>query len=127
MQYECAGQYAGSTTDVDYKRIRQLQDILNDKYTQAAKPGLSWSEQRALDKEITALECEIDEALQNKGQAKTPGGYYTSEGVKPATGSVVADPALVLGEKDVKPKAKPLPWILLVLAAGTATYFTVKG
>lgn len=109
------------------QRAYDLQTMLDKAYEQAADPKLSSGEQRALDKTISAMECELSQILDNKAQAQSPGGYYTEEGFLPATGRVVASPALVLGEKDVEPKKNPLPWIAIALIAAGATYFTLKG
>ena len=118
-------QYSFLGNDMD--RARQIHVELNTLYNQAAKPGLSWSQERALDKKITALECELQKIVGDDPQAVTPGGYYTPEGMRPATGRVYAEPALVLGAEVVEPKRKPLPWIIIALIAAGATYYTVRG
>lgn len=118
----------GADAPPSMARARELQKMLNVAYKQAADPSTPATRQRELDKKITAMECELENLLNNRAQATTPGGYYTQEGVKPATGRVTVDtPALVLGKKPEEKKGNPWPWILGIAAAGTATYFTVKG
>lgn len=110
------------------QRAYDLQNMLDKAYEQISKPGLSSGEMRELEKTITAMECELDKLLDNKPQAYTPGGYVTQSGVLPTTGSIVVDQAaLILGDKNIEPKKKPWPWILIALAAAGATYATIKG
>lgn len=108
-------------------RAQQLQAALNDAYEQAANPTLSPMELRRLERKISEMECELDEILQNQGQALTPGGYYTSEGVKRASGTVVAQPALVLATEQQDKKRNPVPFIALALVAAGTAYFTIRG
>lgn len=109
------------------ERAIELQGMLQKAYEQAMNPKLSAGEQRALDRSITAMECELSEILENRAQAQTPGGYYTDEGVKAASGTIVAAPALVLGDKTVEPKKNPWPWIIIALIAAGTTYYTIRG
>lgn len=108
-------------------RAREIQAELDNLYKRAMNPTLSSRDQRRLERTITALECELENILQNKAQAETPGGYYTSEGIKPASGTVVAPPALVLGAKTIEPKKNPWPWIVIALIAAGTTYYTIRG
>lgn len=118
----------GANEPPSMARARELQKMLNAAYKQAADPTASPRYQRQLDKKITAMECELDSLLNTNTQAETPGGYYTSQGVKKATGSVTVEkPALVLGKAPEDEKRNRWPWILGIAAAGTATYFTLKG
>lgn len=116
--------------ELDMARAREIQNELNTLYRAASKPGLSFLEQRNLDKLITELECELDGLLRAKAQAQYPGGYYSPEqGLKPTTGQVeVVQPALVLATEAEPKKERKFPWWILALAAGgTATYFSMKG
>jgi hypothetical protein len=110
-------------------RAREIQNELNALYQQAAKPGLSYLEQRNLDKLITELECELDELLQTRIQAQSPSGYYIPEkGLLPTTGQVeVRQPALVLATETEPEKKRKFPWWVLVVAGGAATYFSMRG
>lgn len=140
MQYQTLGRANYDPTtggpympSIDYSnsdnilRIYQIRRALQVLYKDALRPGISSREQKSIDEKITALECELDSLLNNRGQSKTPGGYYTGGGVKPATGGVVIDtPALVLGDKEVEGKKK-FPWWLLVVGGAAATYFSVRG
>ena len=112
----------------DMDRARQIQTELEPLYEKAMQPGLSWREQRALDHQISDLECKLQEILDTGPQAYSAGRYYTSEsGLVAPTGRVAADSALVLGAEETERKRKPLPWLLLALGAGTAAYFTLRG
>jgi hypothetical protein len=125
------GHAANQPTETELRtaRAREIQNELNTLYQQASKPGLSWLEQRNLDKLITELECELDELLQTRIQTETPGLYYVPEkGILPPTGQVeVRQAALVLGAEDVEEKKRRWPWLLVLAAAGTATYFSMRG
>lgn len=109
------------------RRAYDLQKMLAAAYEQASKPGLSWSEQRALDKKITAMECELENIIGDTPQQTMPGGYYTEQGYAKTTGTVVADPALVLAAENIDEKKNPFPWIVLALIAAGTTYYTIKG
>lgn len=107
-------------------RARQLQDMLQKAYERVTSHDISASEQRNLEKQISQMEAELSLILDNRVQAVTPGGYYTDEGVKRATGSVTAMPALVLAGEAVEKKIHPLPWIVISLVAAAALYYTIR-
>lgn len=129
MHYNEYHMLGTATGEPAMDRARKLQTMLNRAYEQADKPDLSWSERRELDKKIIGMEKELEGILGDTPQSYSAGRYYTSHsGLLRPSGTVAADPALVLGSKDVDEKKKPLPWILLGLAAaGAATYFTIQG
>ena len=112
---------AGMTREDD---IRATLDTL---YNKSLDTSLGFFERRRIDRQIKDLEGELDLILGTTVQATTPGGYLTPAGVKPSTGLIIGDPALVLGGTTSKQSKKPMPWILLALAAGTAAYFMMKG
>ncbi len=129
MQYNEYNMLGTATGEPAMDRARKLQTMLNRAYEQADKPDVSWNERRELDKKITAMEKELEGILGDAPQSYSAGRYYTSHsGLLRPSGTVAADSALVLGSKDIDEKKKPLPWILLGLAAaGAAAFFTVKG
>lgn len=120
MQYSMLGT---TTDDPVMDRARELQAMLNAAYRQAEE-----NPSRTLDRKIRDMEKELDALVGDSPQGYSAGRYYTSESglVRPA-GTVTADTSLVLGAEEAKRERKPLPWILLGLAAaGVATFFTVK-